>query len=488
MVVLTAVAICGKLAEQCLKLMVKLRVERSGCAPLVFPTDGNVFKVGSFLRRIGSVSFVGIGAVVLLGVCILPAEIAADFGVEASYKCTPRREESYGICGGLLVSTMNSRSKQLSTAFSIENLAWNNQHLIDNPIRQGLHKNCDGTEYFGSAAKRNLSLPIAVTGCFVTKATLMDSNRTDLTFGGAWFMSGEGVGLLQVNTGIGKQRNTLEGPGGVFYNYAYYSSFMVVGQPDGEDLSSRSTIIEYADGDHIEAILRTYNNSNPQKISVRARGPLYSYDVGCRVSSLKSGAFADGLFSYRYAQLSRSSKRKGIPRVNLTCGTRTIPNVPQPFNVSDVIRATLAAKVSKPISCYGETFAYTQCGEFKWPLGYPLMVIFSVLLVLAVALGTYAAVWSDSAGKTPLTANAWALYVLRECNHEGVRVEMGSELYKEKFQRYGHRRFMGEYFKDAHTTFLKLRFISFLKPEYQKRRQSHEEKEKNISDASENAI
>jgi len=124
---------------------------------------------------------------------------------------------------------------------------------------------------------------------------------------------------------------------------------------------------------------------NPETIKVKPRGPLYSYDVGCRVSSLGARSFEKGLFPYRFAQLSRSSRRKAIPRVNLTVGALTIQNIPHSLNVSDVIRATLVEKVTEPISCFGETFQYTHCGTYNWWMSLPLLLMFVVVLLTSLA-------------------------------------------------------------------------------------------------------
>jgi len=168
---------------------------------------------------------------------------------------------------------------------------------------------------------------------------------------------------------------------------------------------------------------------NPETIKVKPRGPLYSYDVGCRVSSLGARSFEKGLFPYRFAQLSRSSRRKAIPRVNLTVGALTIQNIPHSLNVSDVIRATLVEKVTEPISCFGETFQYTHCGTYNWWMSLPLLLMFVVVLLTSLALRVYTAVLADNVVETPVAETQWMRYALREGHHEGICVEMGSELY-----------------------------------------------------------
>jgi len=281
--VLSCVAVCAMLVGRCLKLLMRIRLVKMGATPFVFPTDGTIFKVRSSARRFGSLAFLGFGALVLIGLSILPAEIVADFGVDSSNKCRPEKEETYGICGGIRIDTRNSRSKLLSTAFSVENLEWNNQDLVNNAIRQGFHKNCDGREYFGDGNefrnKRNLSLPIAISGCYASNARIIQPKGTLLTFGSSSYVN-EGISLTLIES----TNRTFSGVGGVFHNYAYHSAFMVVEQPNAEDHSSSAIVIEYSDSEHLKSVSNSYSLTSRSDLRVKAKGALYSYEVGCRVS------------------------------------------------------------------------------------------------------------------------------------------------------------------------------------------------------------
>ncbi len=458
-IVLSAVAVAGELVSHCLRLLTGLRLAEEGKAPFSFTSDGEVFKVFKTLRRFGSRSCLGLLTISLLAIAIFPAEIASDFGVDSSEFCSPIQQQSYGICS-MRISVFNSFSKQLSTALLIEDLKWDHGHLVDVPIRQGFRKDLDGSEYLGPYVARNTSLPIAIAGCYVNEYRLIPDAY--LTFGESGLIKGEGAGavLRKVDTSIGM----FAGEGGVFNNYEVSSAFLVVEHPNGHNDSSLATIVEYHDSAHLDRIMPTLRNASAMPTRIKAQAPVLIYTVGCKEASMHGSQFSKGMFAYRYAQLARSAKRNRLPIVPITNNQFRI-SAPKPLNVSSVVKAAIASKITEAVSCKGETFVFTKCGTFNMKQGYPLIVILAVLFVFAAIL-EFRKRTTDKVIKTPLAESSWARFALKLCCRERIICVIGSDEYKHKYIQYGERPFMGEFVRtgEGDNEEFFLRHITFTHP------------------------
>lgn len=444
-IVLSIVAFAGKAAYECVKLLICIRLHVRGSAPFAFETDGTLFKVISTLKRMGKVSCVGLMGVVLVSFTMFPAEMVTDFGVFPSEKCKPERRVTHGICG-LVTITRNSLSKELATAFLVEDMEWDKNLLTKNPIHQGLRKTVDGTEYFGSLVKRNQSLPISIANCSVSDVRKYVDD-IELTFGPSRKMTTEGVGFLSAVSVNGNDTFDSGGYGGILYNYEFYSGFLVVRHPNSElDGRSSATVVEYPNTEHLANIKMRASDSK-EKYTVQARTPLLIYKVECGVSSLTGTNFHSAIFSFRYAQLMHSAKRNALQVITLNLGGQII-QTPRLLDGGDVVKAVLAAKIQEPITCKGETFVYTECGDFKLHLAMPLIVVVIVLVFLYVILKVKASSYKQLI-RTPMTATAWAKYALALASTETKYCILDSEDYKDNYEQYAERSFMGEYVRKS---------------------------------------
>lgn len=458
--VMFLVTLAGESAVLCVRLMACFRLKKKGNAPLIYESDGKVFKVRDTIRRLGSIVYFGFFLVLFLSIAILPAEIASDFGVQPSNKCKPMRLLVHqGICG-MVIRTYSSFSKELATAFLVEDMKWDREMLAKVPITQGFRKQFDGTEYFGDGVNRNMTLPIAISNCSVHSFRTLKYESTTMMFGPAASMKGEGIGLLGISTRYGLENYS--GLGGVFYNFQFHSAFLVAWHKNSMIDSSAATVLEYPHSNHIRDIKKS--SAKNRKLTVKAKTSLLVYDVSCEISSMPGSQFQSAVYSYRYAQLARSAKRKAIPLVTLTVGKEKL-FVPKPLNSADVTKAAIASKISEPISCEGETFVYTKCGSFNINMAYPLIFITTALFLCAVVL-MVRKLRTQNFVKAPISASAWSLFALNLCAKEKKYCEIGSEEYNTNYKHYGKRNFMGEYVHKlgVRGEYFNLRQVLFVHP------------------------
>jgi len=383
-IVLSVVAFAGKAAYECVKLLICIRLQARGNAPFAFDSDGTLFKMMSTLKRMGRISCVGLLGVVILSFSMFPAEMVMDFGVFASDKCKPEQLITYGICG-LVTVTRNSQSKEIATAFLVEDMPWDKEIMR-------------------------------------------------------------------------------KGYGGICDNYQFRSGFLVVRHPNNKaDGSSTATVVEYPDSDHLSIIqMRALDSRN--KYTVKARTPLLIYKVRCGISSLTGRNFHAAIFSFRYAQLMHSAKRNALEVITLNLGGQIV-KTPRLLDGGDVVKAVLAAKIQEPITCKGETFVYTECGDFKLKLAMPLIFVVVVLVFIYAILKAKVSTYKERI-RTPMTATAWAKYALSLASKETKYCSLDSMDYKVNYQQYAERSFMGEYIRksgESHAYF-ELRSIHFGNP------------------------
>lgn len=461
-IVLSVVAFAGKAAYECVKLLICIRLQARGNAPFAFDSDGTLFKMMSTLKRMGRISCVGLLGVVILSFSMFPAEMVMDFGVFASDKCKPEQLITYGICG-LVTVTRNSQSKEIATAFLVEDMPWDKEIMRKNPIYQGLRKTVDGSEYFGDSVDRNQSLPVSISNCSVSNVRKY-SDAIELTFGPSRKMTAEGIGFLSASAVNGNETFDSGGYGGICDNYQFRSGFLVVRHPNNKaDGSSTATVVEYPDSDHLSIIqMRALDSRN--KYTVKARTPLLIYKVRCGISSLTGRNFHAAIFSFRYAQLMHSAKRNALEVITLNLGGQIV-KTPRLLDGGDVVKAVLAAKIQEPITCKGETFVYTECGDFKLKLAMPLIFVVVVLVFIYAILKAKVSTYKERI-RTPMTATAWAKYALSLASKETKYCSLDSMDYKVNYQQYAERSFMGEYIRksgESHAYF-ELRSIHFGNP------------------------
>lgn len=480
-IVIFCVSLTGQLIIHSMILVSGLTLKASGRTAVMFDSDGSIFKIRHTLSRVKSMSGFGTLACIL-ALSLFPAEMATEFGVIKSNRCKPEHMRTWGICAAEIVS-WDAWSSRLSLAMLVENLRWDKRELISHPIREGFRKTCDGTEYFGNQVERNKSLPIVIHRCWAKNMRIVGGNGSILTFANnITETKGEGIGFVSVATP--NRSKLFKGMGGIFDNYQFTSSFLTVQHPDNDDGSCSATVLEYPNSKHLMDIRR--HAANKSTFEVKSRGVVLGYDVGCRLASLNAKKFHEAIFTYRFAQLSRSSKRNAIPKVNVTIGegdnqlgrhsykknaavpneTRPVLNAPCPLDAGDVVKAVIAMKITENISCEGETYRYTTCGTFKAVMAYPLVTVMVLVLVMWSILLYLVRRMGDRV-EAPVTANQWMCFAIQSCNAEKKYVTLGSDEFKNEYKRYGREDFLGEFLvKKGYVGFyFVLRRVIFMKPD-----------------------
>ena len=479
-VVLCAVAMTGQLIVHSFILISGLTLKATRSAQFMYDSDGSIFHIRHIFKR--STSLSGFGTLAcILAMALFPAEMTTDFGVVTYNRCKPELLQTWGICAASIVG-WDGWSSRLSLAMVVENLGWDKRELIRFPIRQGFRKTCDGTEYFGNRVKRNTSLPIVVHRCWARNMRIVGGSGSILKFGNITETRGEGVGFISMTTP--NRSMSYRGIGGIFDNYKFLSSFLTVQHPDNEDGSCSASVLEYPNSQHLNEIRRhAVNNS---RFEVKSRGPILGYDVGCRWASLNAEKFHEAIYTYRFAQLSRSAMRNAIPRVNLTISqddnriakqtysakneTRnsTRPSAvkaPCPLDAGDVVKAVIAMKITENLSCKGETYRYMKCGGFDVTMAYPLMTVMVMVFGMWCTL-LFLMHNKDDGLRPPVTANQWMSFAIQSCAAQKKYVTLDSEEYKKEYKQYGREDVMGEFMvKKAYVgyTFV-LRRLIFIKP------------------------
>ncbi len=393
-IVICAVSITGHLIVHSFILISSLTLQATGKTALMYESDGSVFKIRNTLVRFKSLSSCGVLACIL-ALALFPAEITTDFGEVKNTKCKPERLHTWGICAASIVG-WDTWSSRLSLSMLVENLRWDKRELISFPIREGFRKSCDSSEYFGNRVQRNKSLPIVIHRCWTKNMRVIGGNGSVLTFGNGTKTMGEGIGFLSMTTPNPSKKYT--GIGGIFDNYQFTSSFLAVQHPDNDNGSCSATVLEYPNSKHLAEIRR--HATNKTTFEVKSRGVVLGYDVGCRWASLNAKNFHEAIYTYRFAQLSRSAQRNAIRRVNITVNSgdykleshfcrakkqnrnssRLALNAPCPLDAGDVVKAVIARKITENVSCEGETYRYTTCGGFDVTMAYPLLAVMVVVL------------------------------------------------------------------------------------------------------------
>ncbi len=477
-IVITVVTITGQLLVHSLMLMSGITLQKKGSTALVYDSDTSVFKVRHTLARLRMMSGCG-GFICILSICLFPAELATDFGVIQRSNCRPEQRNTYGICAAKF-DTFGSMTSDLSTTLLVENFFWNKRQLVSNKILQGLHKDCDGTEYFGDGVQRNISLPVVIAGCWARNMRFIKRREAVLTFGPIEEIKGENLCFISVAA----PGRSFYGIGAVLNNYKFSSSFLCVRHPESADGSISATVLEYHDSEHLAEITR--KAANRTRYQVKSNAPVLAYDVGCQWGSMSSKRFYEAIYLFRFAQLSRPSTRNAIPRKNITTGNIALSahgfddrlssmmqsvafvNGPVPLDAGDVVKAVISRKISEHVSCQGETFQYTRCGGFNVKLALPLLI---VTLCVFIVWGALVYVMARTKGRfdAPVTANQWRRFAIQHCSAEKKHVELGSDEYNTKYRQYGRDDYLGEFLvKKGYVGFyFVVRRILFMKSEHQ---------------------
>ncbi len=341
-----------------------------------------------------------------------------------------------------------SWDKLYLTSFQVEDAAWDNDTLVRHGVTEGFRKNFDGTEYFGDEVKRNSSLPIVVGNCSVGTLQKIPAEGTSLVFSTQRKSYSDGITFAKIMTENGSV--SFSGLGMLCNNYVYHSAFITMQQNEAVKGSAVVTLFEYTQSDHLEAVEKKLTKSNAsQVLTVEAEGPIIQYNLSCGTAQIYSDSFRDTIYAYRFAQLSRSGKRKLVQRENITLGNEVFL-VPKPLTKSDIIRSVIAFKISEAISCEGETFIYTSCGDYEFKYAIPLCTLSTFLIAAAIAFKVRQ-MFSAKLVKYPVSSRAWSMFALKRRNVELKYCDIGSEEFEKEYARYGRRDEIGEYFLDQNN-------------------------------------
>lgn len=443
--VLVLVAIASECTSQSFKLLASFRLRKKGRAPVMYHSDTSIQTFPATLRRFGSIRYLGFFALAIFSFALLPAEIASDFGVMLSERCKTRYQRTDGICAQKPpIQHIVSWSKRIPTAFLVEDVEWNNIHLARYPIRQGLRKQFDGREYFGPSQKRNISLPVVIANCSVGPISLLEPASFFLELGIDNSTHSEGVRLLRLRARDGSM--SFSGFGGLLDNYDSFFTFLV-SLPSRQQVNaipsevSFVSVLEYTDPRRLRDI--DLGSTESEGAVILSKSVILFYNVSCGIASLNTKQFAEAIYSYRYAQLSRSAHRKQIRHTNVPMGSNLV-QVPQPLAAHDVVRAVIAAKFAEEQQCEGESMFYTTCVCYKFMVAFPLFFIAAFLVVLSIFLYTRSLICKDLV-KAPVTSDAWSMFALSMCATKKKFIEVGTPEYETYTGKHRFRKCIGEY-------------------------------------------
>lgn len=468
---LVVVAFGAESAIIIIKSMTNLQLKRTGCTPIAFKNDIHPFKARSTITKFCSSGTIGLLIIIVISIALLPAEMYADFGVRNSRKCTPKAtihdkkagnieypSSSLGICAASPYLSGNrthkSRSNAVATAYIVSTMRWNDEHLVQYGIRQGLHRSLTGDEYFGYVDEPKVrSDPVVVSNCSVLKMANVLPENYEMGFGQQTANS-EGMPLksITVNKSI-----TYEGMGSVTNNYQCYSAFLVVAHSP-----IRLTLYEYPSTVKLRDVHMWTGHKNITMVKPSA--VMMAYDISCGKTSLSTVEFMESVYSYRFAQLSAPTRPTCIE------DSSAINMNTQHMNASDVVRAVLATKLNEETVCPGTTYEYTQCGIFEPVTILPLLAIVVFLMCLAVIF-TMKPNWAQRSSpstttmsssddedceqpvRAPITATEWSRFAMGSWSSGKTFMRADSPEYKAHIEMVGDRNCIGEYVvaKDEET-------------------------------------
>lgn len=450
MAIKVCVIICVWVAAECaiqsIKLMASFRLQRQGRSPVMFRSDINLNRMYATLRRIGFFAYIGFAIIGLLTFALLPAEMVSELGVTNSNRCAPRRITTSGICARAPHMRSLSWTQLISNAFLVEDTNWDNEEITSNPIYQGLREEIDGNEYFGPDVRRNPNLPIIVANCTVGIIATWLPSETRLEFGEDNSSHAEDLKLLSVHYRADNSSwKVYNGLGAVLDDYMFGSALLVSPQESTalNVRDSRATVFECPLSSQISTI--SWKARNNRNLIMTPRAPIITYNVSCKPTVVKSNQFTNAIFSYRYAQLSRSAYRHPLKVRKLTApGLRHAMNIPRTLEPHDVVRAVISLKISERDRCHGETFEYTKCGKYNFVMAVPLLMLTSILGLVAVVLKFRSFLFKNLV-QAPITADQWSLFALSRGNHTKKFYSIGSDEHRSRYAAYGRRKCIGEY-------------------------------------------
>ena len=395
-VCLGALLAVGELAKYCVKKFTILRLYFHREAPIMHETI--VSRIGSIpsLRPIFRKFYPGITFIVLLTIAAIPSEFAADFGVSVSNRCKPAKILTQGLCASP-VEPPSGRPMATTMYLLKYTSTWNDDDLVNNPIRQGFRHQIDGTEYFKPDSTRDKELPVVVEGCRVGERRLISGGRSTISFLYGGKLHGAGYMSIASITVDGEQ--VMSGDrGGAKYRAEKpiiftYTDVLPIG-----NTGFKFTVYEYHDWKQIRSQLRIVSQSEPIH-TFKPVSPMIAYNVSCNESGLVRSNVAFQVAVPRFDVFHYPIFK------NYTDGNITVSAVP-PLTSATLVRTILGGKFAYQAYCDGETFVYTQCGTYKWIWASPLITIITILIVTNVVLGIFIQ-YLGVKFNVPMSAEEW---------------------------------------------------------------------------------
>lgn len=365
---LTALYVIACSSKRSMRLCTRLRLSRFKRAPVVYESFASPFSCLAAIPRMIYSKSIALVFLALLLISTVPAELVLDSGVDLSEKCNPIRKPTRGLC-----ANPSRPNTNLGTAAAIlfHTSEWDDNHISEYPIYQGLHHSITGREFFGPDPIRNTSLPVVVAGCKVGKTFLLPPETTfaSLFLGGPYIDSGFALVLAVQN---GKIQIRTSGLMSLSFEAPFFIAHSDIESIGNTGFSTQ--VFEYFNFKHLLEEKKRLNASMRLR-NFRLSTPLITYNVSCNSTGLTRDHIAESVLLGRIGDLEHTQTP-----IIVSDGKMSAQGLQKP-TAAKIVRSILGAKFSYKEKCIGETFEWTTCGVYRFKYSFPLLVILCTVLL-----------------------------------------------------------------------------------------------------------
>lgn len=368
-----------KLGSHSIHDLLLLDLQRHGRVPILVESGGIRERFKRKLIRLRHFrSPTKLAIIFLSTVLFILFEIAAESGVDISYRCRPYPVFSKdGICAGAC-SGDKSGVKNIESAVATQKTKWDCDSLVKTPLRQGFRKNFTGDEAFRPERKHISDLqPIIANGCSVHSFKLIPTNSTKM-----WFRKHTNIFTLQWTEMELPGSVKPMGMGDFVGNNKASNAFFVRRPIRHGDGRIAAEFFDYADQPSLmQGVLYDFILKRKPVSEILNSAPILSYTISCAYSDISPEDFQRALFVYRTIQIE--TRQTYHPVEDVIVGNSST-KAARPFTPCDVMKAVIAMKSVCRESCEGKTAVYSTCGTYDLQKFVPLLG--SVLTLIAIAI------------------------------------------------------------------------------------------------------